>query len=127
MLVETCKEIAKQIFNELGSGFDEPIYQKAFEVELRLRHISYENIKIIPVFYKGYNVGEAKLDLFIYNDTEKIVAELKAIANNLSPKEETQIRGYLKTLNTNNGLLINFPQAGRKGVPEEPEIIDVLR
>jgi len=126
-LKDKCIAIAKEIFNELGSGFDEPIYQKAFEVELRLQNIKYENIKIIPIYYKGFNVGEAKLDLLIFNENEKVLIELKAIVTVLSPKEEAQLRTYLKSLQVADGLLINFPQASRKGVPDEPELLSIIR
>ena len=120
-MIKKCQKIAKDIFNDLGSGFEECIYQKAFEVALRLEKIPYENQRIVPIFYKNFNIGEAKPDLVISKDKEKIVVELKATGSSLSPKEEVQLKKYLEMLNIKKGLLINFPQAGRKEIPEIPE------
>ncbi|KKK54530.1 hypothetical protein LCGC14_3083770 [marine sediment metagenome] len=126
VLVDKCQDIAREIFNELGCGFDESIYQRAFEVSLRLAGYLYENKKVIPVYYKGYNVGDGEADLVVYGGKKQsLVIELKAIGAALSPKEETQLRKYLELLGIETGLLINFPQAGRKEVPEEPEIRQV--
>ena len=124
-LIEKCKAIACEIFNDLGSGFDEPIYQKAFEVALRLDGTTYENQKIVPIFYKGYNIGEGKIDLLIHFETENLIIELKAIVA-ISPKDTTQLKKYMELTGINNGLLINFPQVGtaKKGcLVQEPEII----
>lgn len=125
-LTEQCQLIAREVFNTLGSGYDEKIYQKAFEAELRLLNIRYENTKIVPVTYKGFNVGEGIIDLIVYSDKDSIILELKAIASTLSGKEETQLMGYMKTLQVQTGLLINFQQAGRKETPDEPEFRQLL-
>ena len=122
-LVEKCKCIAIDIYNELGSGFDEAVYQKAFEVSLRLEGVKYEDLKIVPIYYRGFNIGEGKLDLLVYAGDDRLVVELKAIGSSLSPKEETQVRKYMDLLKLNAGLLINFPQAGRKGNSDAPEMI----
>lgn len=122
-LIEKCKDIAIDIYNELGSGFDETVYQKAFEVCLRLEGMKYENLKIIPIYYKGFNIGEGKLDILVYDGGKKLVLELKAINSALSPKEESQVRKYIELLGLDTGLLINFPQAGRKGSSDTPEMI----
>ena len=126
-LIEKCQDIAKDIFNDLGSGFDECIYQKAFEVSLRLEGIRYENKKVVPVYYKGFNVGDGELDLIVYDKEEKVILELKAIGAGLSPKEETQLRKYMELLGIELGLLINFPQAGRNlsSILDEPEFISI--
>ncbi len=116
------KKIAKDIYNELGSGYQECVYQKAFEVGLRLQKIAYENQKIVPIYYKKYNVGEGKPDLIINDPKGKIIVELKAIGAKLSQKEETQLRKYMEVLNIKKGILINFPQPGTKEVPNEVEI-----
>ncbi len=120
-MIKKCQKIAKDIFNELGSGFPEIIYQKAFEVALRLEKIHYESQRIIPVFYKNFNIGEAISDLIINDGKGKFIIELKATSTKISPKEETQLKKYMETLNIKKGLLINFPQPDSKGVPENPE------
>jgi len=123
-LINKCQDIARDIFNNLGSGFDECIYQRAFEVSLRLEGIRYENKRVIPVFYRDFNIGDGEADLIVYDGEGQIVImELKAIGAGLSPKEETQLRKYMELLEIKAGLLVNFPQAGRKGIPDEPEFI----
>ena len=48
--------ISNDIFNSLGSGYNEVIYQNAFEVALRSKQILYQTEVITPIFYKGYNI-----------------------------------------------------------------------
>lgn len=123
MLIDKCKSIACDIFNDLGSGFDEPTYQKSFEVALRIEGILYENQKIVPILYKGFNVGEGKIDLLLHSGNEHLIVELKAILS-ISPKEITQLKKYMELTKINRGILINFPQVGtsKKGViVQEPE------
>lgn len=126
-LIEKCQDIARDIFNDLGSGFDECIYQRSFEVALRLEGIHYENKKVLPIYYKGFSVGDGELDLLVCEGKEEVIIELKAIGATLSPKEETQLRKYMELEGIESGLLINFPQAGRKGIPNEPEFVIASR
>ena len=123
-IVAVCIGIAKEIYNDLGSGFNECVYQKAFEVSLRLKGIKYESQRVTPIFFKGFYIGEGEIDLVVYGE-EKLVVELKATALDLSVKEEIQIRKYMTCLKINQGLLINFRQSDRKVVPEVPEIIQI--
>ena len=121
-MVGKLKQIAKDIFNELGSGHGEAVYQKAFEVALRLEKIAYESQRIVPIFYKKYNVGTGRPDIIINDSKGKILIELKAIPATLSFKEETQVRKYIEVLRINEALLINFPQPNSIKVPNVPEI-----
>ena len=57
--------VVPDVFNELGSGHAEAVYQKAMEVGLRLEKIPYENQRIVPIFYKKYNVGQGIPDIII--------------------------------------------------------------
>lgn len=124
-MINLYKQIASDIFKELGSGFEECIYQKAFEVSLRQRGIKYENQKVIPVVFQGFHIGESKLDLVVHDNDELLIIELKAIGSLLSAKEETQLRKYMECSGVNKGLLVNFPQAGRKGNSDEVEFIEL--
>lgn len=124
ILVEKLKGFANSIYTSLGNGFEECIYQKAFEVDLRLFNLPYENQRIIPVYYRGFNVGESKADLVVCPaDDDAVVVEIKAIQSSLSPKEEAQLKKYMESTGTKYGLLINFPQSGRKGCTGEVEFI----
>lgn len=112
-MFEKYKELAKDIYNELGIGYDECIYHKAFEVALRINKIDYESKCIIPVLYKGYNVGQQEIDLIIRVPEDNVILELKAIETNLMDDQKAQLHRYLKLLKSNNGLLINFIQCGK--------------
>jgi len=125
-MISKLKEIAKDIFNELGSGHSELIYQKAFEVALRLKKIAYESQRIVPIFYQKYNVGEGIADIIINDPKGKILIELKAISADLSLKEEAQVKKYVEGVaGIKEALLINFRQPSSKEVPNEPEIKEV--
>ncbi|BAC08183.1 GxxExxY protein [Thermosynechococcus vestitus] len=116
------QEIAEDIFQELGSGFSEAIYQKAFEVALRERQIEYEEQRKVPIFFHGYFVGEAIPDLIIRdNDQAVVVVELKAVQN-IGDKEVKQVKKYMETLKIPVGVVINFPAAT---AADRPQIIEV--
>ena len=109
MSVDEWRKLAQDIYGMLGSGFDEVVYQRAFEVELRLRRIPYEPQRVVPVFYKDHYVGEGEPDLIVDDVKEKIVIELKAVEG-LGEKEPRQLQNYLRVLAIPRGFLINFPQ-----------------
>jgi len=127
MLLEVLRALTQDIYDKLGSGFDEVVYQKAFEVGLRLRGIPYEAQRIVPVFYEGFYIGEGKPDLIAGNGTEKVVIELKAVES-VGHKERTQIENYLRVLNVPLGLLINFPQPTKsKAARDGVEFIEIVK
>ncbi len=100
-------EIAFEIHNQLGPGFSEEIYQKAFECELAARPIPFERQKTIQVVYKGQLLGTYRLDLVV---EDKIVLELKAVSA-LNDLFKQQLRSYLKATGLRLGILINFGAA----------------
>ncbi len=127
MLLELLQALTQDIYDKLGSGFDEVVYQKAFEVGLRLRSIPYEAQRIVPVFYEGFYIGEGKPDLVVGNGTEKVVIELKAVES-VGHKERIQIENYLRVLNVPLGLLINFPQPTKsKAARDGVEFIEIIK
>ena len=127
MLCEMLRALTQDIYDKLGSGFDEVVYQKAFEVGLRLRGIPYEAQRIVPVFYQGFYIGEGKPDLIVGDGTERVVIELKAVES-VGHKERTQIENYLRVLNVPLGLLINFPQPTKsKAARDGVEFIEILK
>lgn len=107
------KEIAKDVYNELGEGYEECIYHKAFEVGLRINKIDYESKSIIPVSYKGYNVGEQEIDLLIRIPDNNLIIELKSLGGNIMDDDKAQLHRYIKILKAKRGLLINFEQCGK--------------
>jgi len=112
--INTIKEIAQDVYETLGSGFSEDVYDRAMQVGLRLAKIGYEGQKVVELKYKDHYVGEGYPDLVVQLGTEKVIVELKAISGELGASEDQQLRNYLKILNVKRGLLINFQQPGRK-------------
>ena len=108
------KEIAEDVYNTLGSGFSEDVYDRAMQVGLRLAKIGYEGKKVVELKYKDHYVGEGYPDLVVHLGNEKLIVELKAISGELGASEEQQLRNYMTILKVQRGMLINFQQPGRK-------------
>jgi len=106
-VVNQIKKLAREVYGELGSGFDERVYQKAMEVGLRLAKIRYENQKVVELKFKDHYVGEGYPDLIVNLNGVKLVVELKAV-NKVGGKEENQTKSYMRILKIPYGLLINF-------------------
>lgn len=95
-----------EVYNTLGSGHKEQVYQKALEKELQERKISYKREENLDVKYKGEKVGNYRPDFVI---EDKIIIEVKAVE--FMPKNyEDQLVHYLKTTGFKVGLLVNFGQ-----------------
>ena len=78
LLDETASAVfgaALEVHRVLGPGFLESVYEEAMAVELELRGISFERQKPIGVSYKGYAIGEGRLDILVQNS---LIVELKA-------------------------------------------------
>jgi len=102
--------IAVDIFNELGPGYNEVVYHKAFEVGLRLKNINYQSEIVTPVFYKGHNIGHGRVDILVNNN---FIIELKAIGNFNNDTANTQIKNYMKHYSIREGLIVNFGQQSK--------------
>ena len=92
------------VHRELGPGFKESIYHRAFRLELDERGILFESEKPILVRYRQWLIPGQKLDLII---AEKVLAELKAVPR-LRAMHRYQVQSYLKTTSLPIGLLLNF-------------------
>lgn len=100
---------AIEVHRTLGPGFLESVYEEALRVELDLRGIPYLHQHTIALNYKGYPVGEGRLDLFV---ADQLIVELKAVEA-LLPIHQAQIMSYMKSVRAYChtpllGLLINF-------------------
>ena len=95
---------AFEVYNELGYGFLEKLYQRAMKVELGLRGVASEIEAPIKVYFKKNLVGDYFADLFV---EEKVIVELK-VAPKYNPSDEAQLLNELKATGINVGLLINF-------------------
>ena len=101
------------VYNELGFGFLENVYQNAIYFELQNRGFKVEPQKAIDVYYQTHLVGKYKADLVV-NDL--IILELKAVEC-LVEEYELQLINYLKATDKEVGLLWNFgmkPEIRRK-------------
>ena len=96
---------AMEVFNQLGHGFLEAVYQEALEREFKSRGIPYEREKELTIFYKGELLEQTyKADFICYED---IIVELKAVAM-LQDSHRSQVYNYLRATKNKLGLLINF-------------------
>jgi GxxExxY protein len=104
MLANKMIGSAIEVHRILGPGYIESVYEEALVRELHLRAIPFERQKIIDIRYKGFSIGEGRLDLLI---GRKIIVELKSVEN-LLPIHNVQLHSYLKATGLQLGLLINF-------------------
>jgi GxxExxY protein len=95
---------AMRVHNTLGCGFQEVIYQRALELDVRLIPVNYVREFEMPIFYLDQPIGLRRVDFFVEN---KISVELKALTN-LEDVHLAQAINYLEAYNLEIGLLINF-------------------
>ncbi len=92
------------VHKALGNGFQEVIYQRALEIEMRLMGIEFSREFEMPIFYWDEQIGTRRVDFLV----EGIVSvELKAITK-LEDVHFAQAINYLEAYNLEIGLLINF-------------------
>ena len=103
-LTEKIIGCAMKVHSALGNGFQEVIYQRALELELRNAKLSYAREMEMPVYYLGEEIGRRRVDFFVEN---LIMVELKAIIQ-LEEVHLAQALNYLEAYKMEVGLLINF-------------------
>lgn len=94
-----------QVYNTLGSGFLEPVYQEALEIEFQRRGIPYEREVDLDIYYDDILLEKKYRADFVCYD--KIIVELKAVSA-LDDGNRAQVRNYLKATGYQLGLLVNF-------------------
>ncbi len=102
-----------RVYNDLGYGFLERVYQNALYYALMDEGLQCETEKLIKVYHNSRVVGDYRSDLLVEN---KVLLELKA-SEELNPAHEKQLINYLKATDIEVGLLLNFgkrPQFKRK-------------
>ncbi len=112
-LTKSLIGIYYDVYNELGYGFLEKVYQNAMLLELQSRGYEVETQKKVNVFYKKQIVGEYIPDIIV---NQSVILELKCVEY-MVESHESQLLNYLKATDCEIGLLLNFgkdPQFIRK-------------
>jgi len=95
---------AYRVYNKMGYGFLESVYEKCLLIELHKAGLRAESQKSITVYYDGENVGDFVADIVV-EDT--IIVELKSVKQ-LTTAHEVQVVNYLTATGKEVGLLLNF-------------------
>jgi len=112
-LTEKIIRIFYRVYNNLGYGFLEKVYENAMMIECKREDIPAFSQYAIKVFYEDEIIGEYFADMLV---DDKIIVEIKA-ARNLAIENEAQLLNYLKATDKEVGLLLNFgpkPEVKRK-------------
>lgn len=92
------------VHKKLGNGFQEVIYQRALEIEMRLANLNFNREFEMQIIYREEQIGTRRVDFLVENT---ISVELKAITK-LEEVHFAQAINYLEAYNLEIGLLINF-------------------
>lgn len=130
--------IAKRVYDQLGTGHSECIYQKAYQMELNCQGFTINIEYPLPVEYcdsvgNQHRLGSERIDIYIHhsptsvftdNKEYNIILELKATSKTPGPVEEEQVRKYLRQFWNKGdkipyGIIINFPQPNNAGVSDK--------
>ena len=112
-LTERIIKLYYRVYNNLGYGFLEKIYEKAMMIELGKDGIAAISQSPIKVFYEGEVIGEYFADILVDG---KVIMEIKA-SKHFIEEYEAQLLNYLKATDIEVGLLLNFgpkPEIKRK-------------
>jgi len=112
-LTEKIIKIFYRVYNKLGYGFLEKVYENAMMIEFKKEGISATSQSPIKVFYEDEVIGEYFPDMLVDN---KVIVEIKA-AKRLVEEHEAQLLNYLKATDIEVGLMLNFgtkPECKRK-------------
>ncbi len=103
-LTEKIIGCAYRVYNTMGAGFLENVYEKCLAIEFKKSGIAAEFQKQIDVFYEEQSVGSYVADILV---EQEVVVELKAVRK-MAIVHEVQLVNYLAATNIPVGLLINF-------------------
>jgi len=103
-LTERIIKVFYRVYNKLGYGFLEKVYENAMMKEFEIEGISAVTQSAIKVVYEEEIIGEYFADILVDN---KVIVEIKA-AKSLAIENEAQLLNYLKATEIEVGLLLNF-------------------
>ncbi len=123
-LTEKIIGIFYDVYNELGFGFLESVYEEAMALAFKERGINFQRQVSIPVWFHGQKIGSYDADIVVDG---LVLVELKA-CKTLEPAHEAQLLHYLRSTEIEVGLLLNFgprPQVKRMAFENERKKINV--
>jgi GxxExxY protein len=103
-LTEQILRVFFEVYNELGQGFLESVYEAAMMLALREAGRRVERQVQIPVWFRGQQIGDFRADVVV---EDVVILELKAMRA-LEPAHEAQLLNYLRATPVEVGLLLNF-------------------
>jgi GxxExxY protein len=104
VITDKIIKCAIEVHKNLGPGLLESIYEKTMCYELSTNDVNFLNQVIIPITYKGKNLGEHRLDFLVEGE---VIVEFKAV-DRMDPVFKAQLLSYLRLTEKKLGLLINF-------------------
>jgi GxxExxY protein len=125
-LTDKILNVFYEVYNELGYGFLESVYQKSMVIALKDAGLTVTSEIAIPVWFRSHNVGDFRADVVINN---AVLLELKS-ARTLEPVHESQTLNYLRATELEIALLLNFgprPQVRRLAFANDRKKISVYQ
>lgn len=123
-LTEKIIGLFYDVYNELGFGFLESVYEEAMSIALTEAGLKIQRQYPVPVWFRGRQIGDFKADLLVEG---KVIVELKA-ARSIDLAYEKQLLNYLRGTHLEVGLLLNFgpkPEFKRLAFSNERKSISV--
>lgn len=118
-MLSRVKYIAKEVYSILGNHQLEHVYRNALSYELSRNGIYHNMEVIVPIIYKGHQVGYGRADIIIGNE---LILELKAVSTKPKSGEKNQVLNYMRMTGITQGCVINFNKTCDK---TEPDFLDV--
>jgi len=106
-ITESIIGCAYRVYNKMGFGFLESVYEKCLLIEMRKAGLDTETQKPITVYYDGEVVGEFVADMIV---NDYIIIELKSVRR-IIKAHETQLVNYLVATGKPVGLILNFGES----------------
>ena len=99
---------AMEVYNTLGRGMSELIYQEALEIEMSSRGMIFEREKALRLYYKTVLLKKVFIADFYYKG---VIVELKSVEH-ISSDHRAQLFNYMRMIHKERGLLLNFGEIG---------------
>lgn len=119
---EEIKNICQTVYNQLGCGHSEFVYQTALKCELDSRDITTDTERPLSIHYidsknRQHLLTSYRIDLYVFGPDYDVVIEVKNISS-ITDKEICQVKRYLSELdkemkNVPYGIIVNFPKTNK--------------